>query len=146
MLYRPAGYYLNVTTWENDGDNYRTVSAHYTSEADVRGAIEICKLFRSKNSHPNPGIGNATQNDFSEIIDGLYDFIKKNPGVLTVTAEEIEDDEGDGTLLVYRLLGSIPKLGLVGDFDWFYTRVFERFTVEYFPEDVFCDDLTEQFA
>ena len=44
----PAGYRVEVTSWENDGDNYNTKSiSGIKSESAVKFIVEICKLHKS---------------------------------------------------------------------------------------------------
>lgn len=42
----PPGLRLQVTTWENDGDNYNTESMDGLSKDEVRFIIHVCKLFK----------------------------------------------------------------------------------------------------
>ena len=46
------GFLLRITSWENDGDNYKTVSLDGLTLELVRFYVEFCKLFRSVNSSP----------------------------------------------------------------------------------------------
>lgn len=51
----PAGYSLSVKTWENDGDNYKTVIKYGLSFTEAKFLIDICKMFISKSEG---GFGN----------------------------------------------------------------------------------------
>lgn len=43
----PAGLRLSITSWENDGDDYRTVVVNGLTEEDVRFYLELAADFRS---------------------------------------------------------------------------------------------------
>lgn len=144
MLFRAAGYYLTVTSWENDADNYRTESKHYTDLTKLRNDIKLISLCTSQNNSVSPGIGNTSDNDVSEIIECFYNFVETNPGILPITLEKFENDD-DPEQLMYELLDFIPNgLGLKGS-EYYLVRVLEKFSIEYFPEDVICEDVTENF-
>lgn len=44
----PAGYMLQVRTWENDGDNYNTNTLYGLNEAEVRFYLDLCDYFNDK--------------------------------------------------------------------------------------------------
>lgn len=144
-LYRNAGYYLTATSWENDSDNYQTHSLHYTDENKLRNDIKLIQLCTSKNNRQRPGIGNTSDNDISDIIEVFYNLIKANPGIIPVSLDELEGDE-DPIDLANTLISYLPMgLGLTNS-DYYLVRVLQSFSVEYFAEDVFCEDLTEKFV
>ena len=52
-----AGYLLKLTSWENDGDHYRTIDLSGLTKGEVTYAIKLAKLFRSwGGSKPKPSI------------------------------------------------------------------------------------------
>lgn len=61
----PKGYAVAVTTWENDGDNYKTKTVYGLDEKEVLFTLELVGIFKSDNSHDmeDVGIGNADIED-----------------------------------------------------------------------------------
>lgn len=55
----PTGYGVEITTWENDGDNYKTVSVYGLDKNEVSFIVEFCKHFYSENSQKAKGLGNS---------------------------------------------------------------------------------------
>lgn len=140
MLVKAKGYHIVVTSWENDADYYKTESIHYADRADVEKAVKILRLFTSVNNHKHPGIGNSQHRDKSKVYTAFYNLIEANPGIIPVTLDDIEEDRVD----VYELLEHVPDVGILSS-EHYLARVVESIRVEYYPEDVYCEDLTEEF-
>lgn len=142
----PAGYRLTVTTWENDGDHYKTKVLEGLTKERVTALVELSKLFSSKN---NGGaakgyIGNmydpndAERSRAKRAIDRV---LKKYPGEFPpIDDADVDDEDTDINDGVWDL---IYELGLAGGD--FYTRVMETFKVEYMPVEVRLNDVTEDF-
>lgn len=134
----PAGYRVEVTSWENDGDNYNTKSiSGIKSESAVQFVVDICKLHKSEDDPLNPGFGNLYEPEDDEIEqfkEAVKDLIENHVG--DFPDEYCRDFEG-------LREGLIWDLGLIGDF---YTRVAQKICVQFFPEDVEVDDLTAKFV
>lgn len=135
----PAGYRVEVTSWENDGDNYNTKSiSGIKSESAVKFVVDICKLHRSRSDHSIPGekFGNVWDSDGEEVNRyqaAIEELIENHVGEFP--CEYCEDFDG-------LREGLIWDLGLIGDF---YTRVASSIAVQFFPEDVVCEDVTSKF-
>lgn len=62
------GYHIEVTTWENDGDNYKTESFHVLTWDQVHSRISLCELFGSKGTLGNSDTSYEDDNDVSEAV------------------------------------------------------------------------------
>jgi hypothetical protein len=140
MLSKAKGYHIVVTTWENDGDNYATESVHFADRTEAENAVKIIRMFTSRNNSKNPGIGNLQERDTSKIFEAFHKLIEENPGIIPVSIDDIEEDN----ISPYDLLEFVPDVG-IGSSEYYLTRVVDKIVVEYYPEDVHCEDLTAEF-
>jgi hypothetical protein len=112
------GYTLTVTSWENDGDNYRTESMTVETLEEARRIYRVCnELFKSDEG----GVGNSMDGESEEAIE---EYIENNPE-LNLTEEEIRD-------LSYDLMGSS---------EYYDYRVCESVSVTYSPEDIYLEKI-----
>ena len=112
------GYTLTVTSWENDGDNYRTESMTVETLEEARKIHKICtELFKSDEG----GVGNSMDGESEEAIE---EYIENNPE-LNLTEGEIRD-------LSYDLMGSS---------EYYDYRVCESVSVTYSPEDIYLEKI-----
>jgi hypothetical protein len=135
----PAGYRLTVVTWENDADNYKTVTLEGLSESRVKFLVDLAKLFKSRNRVAGC-IGNyyeSSDANRSEVQSALAKVVAKHPGEFT---GELVDDLDDLNDDMFELMYELGLMG--GDF---YTRVMESFKVEHTPVEVVLSDVTENF-
>ena len=117
----PAGHILEITSWENDGDNYRTKVISPIALNTAMAYIEICKLFDSKHTHELGNYGNAA---WTEEVDA--DLTTKVSAILKKA--NLPFDELDCEDLVYDLIGNWC--------DGEYYRVFEEAKLFYNPEEI----------
>jgi hypothetical protein len=140
MIKYKAGYLLTVDSWENDGDNKATKQIHYTNKAELKSAVEFCKLF-TKSHHDGTGfVGNfydVNEHELESIQDIFYEFHLKNK-------EFLGEDSSDETLICDWCMDSGYDFGLTGGD--FYTRKCDGIKVEYFKEDVHSEDVTKDFV
>ena len=131
-----AGYKIEVTSWENDGDNYSTKSKEGLTKEQTQLYFDICDLMSGK-------FGNMYEPDESE-KDGLYAAVSvillKHIDVtsLLYPNTDFTDLEGCNEIfsdIHYELFGSSE----------FYTRVVQTLTVTYIPQDVELKDVTHEF-
>jgi hypothetical protein len=115
------GYTLTVTSWENDGDNYKTKSKTVETSEEALKINKICKeLFVSCNNGEG-GIGNSMENEEKET---LLNYIDNNP-FMTLTEDYINN-------LAYELMGGS---------EYYDYRVFESCVITYSPEDVYVEEV-----
>jgi hypothetical protein len=144
------GLLLGITTWENDGDNYKTEQLPGLNADEVRFYLMIANLFRSGNRVAD-GIGNmpvfssyernSRSINHTPILDKMIadhlaaggyvpDEWKRDPN------EEVDED--DDSYFYSDLLGD-----LIGQSDYGHWRVFESFTVHQINETI--PDVSAQF-
>ena len=125
----PAGYRLSVTSWENDGDNYRTEIISGLSDEQVRLRIALLKLFERKGAFGNEYSMDTEKND---ALPEAYEKIISDHTNKTddLTLEDIDD--------------IVNQMGVANCSD-FATRLCESFTVEYLEKPVIFKDVTANF-
>lgn len=129
-LIQEKGYKIEVVSWENDGDNYRT---EYMIEECKETAIAIARLardlFASENDRENPGgIGNS----YGDSNDKILDYFRKNPFLI-----KDEDAEEDTIDFVTELADQL--MGYTEHYDY---RVCEEVNLTYTPVDIYDTQVT----
>ena len=123
------GYTIEVTSWENDGDNYTTKTMTVQSKEYAISVLKMCEdLFCSYNNG-GCGIGNMNDNDYGE----GQDIIEKYMYDKTF----IEDKDPN------RLLDIVMDINydLMGSSDYYFSRVFESGCIYYSPEDIYLEEI-----
>lgn len=71
------GYMIKITTWENDGDNYNTVSKEGLTADEARFYWEVAHLFTSKNYRQEEAVtyGNADVGTVREEVNDSIGLI-----------------------------------------------------------------------
>lgn len=127
-----AGYRIHVTSWENDADNYRTKTMEGVAKEHLPFIVAACKLLTSKYDHQNGGgFGNIYQGSTEDLDLALSELIDKHPD----RPQYCDDPEGVSECLLY-------KLGLMGGSEY-TTRVFDSIKIEYIPENILIEDVTD---
>lgn len=134
-----AGYALEVTTWENDGDCYNTVRFDGLVKDEAEFFLRVARLFTSDGSgRAKPGYGNygnrddATPDDeIRAIVQEYIDQGKKipkwwNPAEWRDGGVPLEEAEFSDSL--WDLIGTGYECG-----NW---RVFESAAIYYYPSPV----------
>jgi hypothetical protein len=123
-----AGYRMTVESWENDADHYNTVIKDGLNERDVKLYIDILKLTDGE-------FGNMYEpterelNDFAKAVEAVFD--KHNHPY------ETENLASDGSEIICDFCGYS---------EYYFTRVVDKITVEYIPQDIIIEDVTKQFG
>lgn len=144
----PAGYVMKITTWENDADNYRTETLYGLSKTLTAFIVALCKLHKSRHNSGGTYFGNMYEPSDSEIETykvSIYALITEHMPLLT------EDDKinlfgagDDGEISQFDYLTEfLYDIGICGS--EFYTRVFDRATIEYVPTEIRLEDVTSDF-
>lgn len=130
------GYYIEVDSWENDGDNSRTEMVHCDSEEQALAYKEAClTIFHRDNTHTDKGVGNTNEYDSMEKIKAtLKDFIEGNEYFKRET-EGMDDDE------IYNYMADDIAVELLGWSEFYYFRVCERAKVYHVKEDVKFEEI-----
>lgn len=144
-LYK-AGYVIRVTSWENDADNYRTKEMHIAEKEKIDVVVEFVKLFTSRNNYKNRDISNLCYGDEHEYYGPLSDFYEEYMPWFCedVDLDGAEDEDEEREIIAEHMIGFAYDLGLTRS-EYYTTRVLDKFEVVYFPQDVICEDITEEY-
>lgn len=130
-----AGYRLTVVSWENDGDNYKTISVDGLTEEFVRFAIDILKLLESR-SRTNGKFGNMYEPSTNEI-----EKFRKAVEVVLDNHPKMRDEEDWNFDNIQDLICEYTDPS-----EYYYTRVVEGMSVEYIPEEITLEDVSHKFG
>ncbi len=145
MVLRP-GYMIQVTSWENDADNYRTETIDgLPKKEDVSFLIDWVKTFLSNgNRREKTGLenlGNAEIED-AHLMRVLANLRVKHPNISTYLKELIlriiEDEDGIFGLVVALLSEPV-------EYEWGHCRVYDNHSVYFIPELISLEDIADQF-
>lgn len=151
----PKGYVIDVTTYENDGDNYKTKTLFEVEEHELQQFKYLLKKFKSRHSSTKAEhyCGNTPFSDCSPIIyeylvEGLFsdqlqpEFIKKVFGIEVDLGDKSEEDEARAFDLFFVKgdeisQGLIDILGYASEYyDYDFLRVVERVEFAYIEEEI----------
>ena len=142
----PAGYQLNILSWENDGDNYNTETLNGLSEEDVKFYMELLPLFHSGSNY-GESFGNIMDDevDYCAVGTRVLEVYLEHPDVSKDVKDQFEwlkdmkmsDTDGlsDGLHQVMH--------DLIGSSEFYCFRVFEGAQVFFFETPV--KDVTSKF-
>jgi hypothetical protein len=161
-----AGYTVEVTSWENDGDNYRTKSAVYSTKEEALAVKHMCEVLFDCTDYDNgSGLGNLMEDEDEEAKQKIVSYLIKNPRLLTiknttlglVSFKESVENEFSEHLIQYTweecleeyLEGSAPtawidmvdqyNYDLMGGSEYYYSRVCNSVEVYYSAKNVYLD-------
>jgi hypothetical protein len=124
------GYTLEVTSWENDGDNYNTESLTVDTIEEAKRLHTICTtLFKSCNNGEG-GIGNSMD---GEENDTILEYVENNKDLFP----EFEGEDDD--FIIDHILHLACKL--MGGSEYYDCRVCESVLVTYSPEDIYVEEI-----
>ncbi len=140
------GYRFTLKTWENDADNYNTVTLEGLSVEVVKFYVELAKLHKSKNYHNNcfGNMYDPRESERAAYMQAMADLCRNHLTALKEINDDFEEswlDDEEGIEDVIH--GVTYDLGLSGTD--FYTRVTDTFKIEFVPQDIFIEDVTLAF-
>lgn len=146
----PAGYQLQITSWENDADCYKTQVFSGLTKEDCQFLIELGKLFRSdyrvKKGEKAFGGSCGREIAFDVVMDAYDAVIAKHKDKITPSlleqfqVERGEDDEYHYGDCIAELVG-YPEEEYYHEIQYF--RVFDSYKVYLYPEAI--REVTEEF-
>lgn len=140
----PAGYRITVETWENDGDSNNTKVQVGLTKVEASFLADACRQFKSCNNR-DAGVGNMYDPDTKKLQifeERMVELSARHPEMKN--SEKYKDyfeSEENISEAIHELLYDFSLTG--GEF---YTRVCDSFKVEYIAEDIYIDDVTEEFS
>lgn len=130
----PAGYRFTFVSWENDGDNYKTIIKEGVEEKQAKLLVELAKA--------DSGLENAYEPDETELKTGynvLWPIFEKHKDVFS--SKQMESFKADvGAMTEYineKILGYSSE--------GYWMRVLDSYKIEYIPEEIKIEDVTDKF-
>jgi len=123
------GYTIIVESWENDADNYGTSSITVQSKEYAQSILKMCKsLFNDSNNNKNC-VGNMSESNFVVAHRIVLEYAFKNPLIVSKCTSDKE------------IIDSIMDINfdLLGDSEYYFSRVFDNGKILYSPEDIFLE-------
>ena len=141
------GYTIEVTSWENDGDNYNT--KHFTVDTIelAKSLYKLCTTVFVSSNNRKGGIGNLSEDSASSAKSIIMKFMIKHPNLYlgedtppTDYNEDEDDEDDDENPLVQSCMEW--NFRLMGCSEYYYSRVMHKCSVTYSPVDVFLEEIT----
>lgn len=127
------GYTLEVVSWENDGDNYKTEFFTVKSKELAIAVAKMCKeLFVSCNNK-GKGIGNMMEDEGDEAREIILPYMKTHPELYS-DKKNLSDDKLVDICMEYNHK-------LLGGSEYYYSRVLESCIITYSPKDIFLEEI-----
>lgn len=120
------GYTLKVTSWENDADNYNTLSKTYKDKDYAKGIAKMVSELFSNESEG--GIGNMDESPSSKILDYL------STNKVLENQETLDNEEKVGLVMDINY-------ELMGGSEYYTSRVFESMEFYYLPKSIYADKI-----
>jgi hypothetical protein len=139
----PAGYQLHVTTWENDGDYYKTTVLSGLTKEDTNFLVSIAKQFSRKGKYGNDFIKDT------DLIEVISNALESSSGITLLMRADWQEalqnsiDEGDGAYPLHELLSDSLLGNPEEDYSPGFCRVVETIEVYFIPKAV--SDITKEF-
>lgn len=128
------GYTLHITSWENDGDNYRIETMTVGTREEAVSLRDMClTLFQSSN-RSELGISNFDFTREEIAKNRIVHFMQLNPSLYQICQVEDLDDEDE----VYRRCLEMAY-ELMGGSEYYISRVCKSCEITYSPCDVFVE-------
>lgn len=151
----PAGFIIECTSWENDGDDYKTIQKRGRTRGFVDVVLALAPLFGSCNSRRNGGFGNTSSDEVDELnlVEAVQEALKDIPPVvcqgvlgfdvmgvdLLVELAESSDDQAEWDKKLNEIASHVSDFvheNITGYSEWYEFRVAETVKVYYLPEPV----------
>lgn len=131
MVVVKKGYTLTVVSWENDGDNYNTITKTVDTIEEAKvwwNMMQLC-------SNGSETLGNS-YGEFSRKQQKIaIDFMNENRSILIPLEDRIVDDE----MLVDWFCDLAGEL--LGHSEYYACRVMDSCKVTYSPVDIEVEDV-----
>lgn len=121
------GYTISVTSWENDGDNYRTRTITVDDKDYALAILQMCKDIFVSCNNGDGGIGNANGGQGEEkAIDTVIKYGSDKP---LINKGETDPDS------IHDIIMDLNYV-LMGSSEYYYSRVFDNGFIYYSPVDI----------
>jgi len=129
------GYTLSVESWENDGDNTKIKSFTFESLDLALAVAHMCKNLFASSNNGEGGIGNLMDDEIVEAEEIILEYLERNPELWNLQNANPGTDE--------EKINMVMKFNhyLMGGSEYYYSRVFEKSTLTYSPEDIYLEEI-----
>jgi len=164
-----TGHTLEVTSWENDGDNYRTLSLHCKSIDEVYALEHMFKTIFISSNNGDDGIGNMMDDCGDEAKYVILHYLVEHPALLEINnliepkylqdkviafygdEDNFKNDEWadwlvdfigeseDSKFVDWVDMAMDYNYGLMGGSEYYYSRIYESSVIYYTKEDLKCE-------
>ena len=133
------GYTLEVVSWENDGDNYKTKCQVFDTKEEALAVKNLCEnIFLSSNNNIEGGIGNLMEDEGAEAKLIIMHYLANNTYLIkdieSFETNESYEDECIDLVMDYNY-------NLMGSSEYYYSRVLDSYSLYYSKEDVFLEEV-----
>jgi hypothetical protein len=130
-----AGYRITVTSWENDADNYNTHTIDGLDEPTTKYHVELLRLIKGSHCNDKTVFGNLYEPRDSEV-----EAFEKAAIEVLAKHGKLEDDYEPLDIAVDILYD------YTGCSEGYLTRVAEYISVEYVPQEIVIEDVSNKFG
>lgn len=124
-----AGYRMTVKTWENDGDNYNTITNDGMTDNEVQMYVDFLSLLKRGSKFSN--MYDPNKEEIEELEAAVVPLLKKYD-------EEYNEE--------FPLDAAFEIWSEFTGWSDFFTRVVEKIKIEYVPQEVTFEDVTSKFV
>ena len=82
------GYILEIVSWENDADNYRTKSRMFNTKEEAIAVKKLCIVLFDSSNNGDGGIGNLMKNNYEKSLPIILNYLTLNPELLKIRNEK----------------------------------------------------------
>lgn len=133
-----AGYRITVVSWENDADNYRTITRDGLLKEEAQRDVEFLKLIAgSYNRHDTD----------NKVFGNLYEPRPPALEAFTDAVRQLMAKYGIEVNEEWPLDYFLEEVcEYTGWSEGYTTRVVDQITVEYVPTEIVIEDVTKEFV
>lgn len=133
VLKHNKGYIINVTTYENDGDNSKTCDLWTDDEKSMRAIVDICKLFSNCSYYNFVNLYEEEEgaiDEAYELIALIFDKYK----ILSISY-------GKKNITIANIDALLYDLSIMHRNEYWYIGYVQDYNVEYYKDDVYYEDI-----
>lgn len=153
----PKGYILEVTSWENDGDDYDTIQKRGASFELIDVVTRLFPLFKCKHNRPDKGFGNTSEGEVDnwDLVEASWfalkdldkELVYKVLGCDILSLDfESEDDISNEVIDNFgSKIKDFVRNHITGYSEFYDFRVAEQLKVYFLKEDVIIPSVATVF-
>jgi hypothetical protein len=142
VLLLSKGWTFEVTTWENDGDNYNTKRYTVNTEEEARAVLDLLELFKNDDDVNN--LYEPVDEELGYLAVVFFEWARRHPTFFSTISKKPVEEFNEEQIVDLVVSGIGYKMSLSGNSD-FYTRVVESYKIFHAEEDIFVEEVSDQF-